>query len=112
MTDFFVRCYRILSLYYSHITNVFGIRLSVYYRDTSCNHDLCFLSPLTAKFWHITDFHYDPLVESEKRSCVVTVDDMPEWGSEFCDSNLKLVKSAIESMKLIAGDAEFILWTG
>ena len=66
-------------------------------------------SILTAKFWHITDFHYDPQVETLNRSCVQAVDSMPVWGSEFCNTNLRLVKSA---MKKIASDAEFILWTG
>ncbi|XP_067938951.1 acid sphingomyelinase-like phosphodiesterase 3b isoform X2 [Watersipora subatra] len=64
------------------------------------------------KFWHISDFHYDPLLKVEKRSCVLDVKSILPWGSEYCDSNLQLVKSALDAMKRIESQPDFILWTG
>ena len=52
------------------------------------------------------------MLSTEKRSCVLEVETIPKWGSEYCDSNLQLVQSAFNSMKRIESKPDFIVWTG
>lgn len=64
------------------------------------------------RFWHVSDFHYDPELVELKRSCVKPVQEIPEWGSEWCDANMKLINSSIDAMKRLEPNPDFIVWTG
>ncbi|XP_048478925.1 acid sphingomyelinase-like phosphodiesterase 3a [Plutella xylostella] len=75
-------------------------------------------------FWHITDFHYDPLYTSKgdtRRHCRRADErgssghhrTVGRFGDFACDSPLELIESAAKHMRTRhAENVEFVLWTG
>ncbi|XP_041970648.1 acid sphingomyelinase-like phosphodiesterase 3a [Aricia agestis] len=75
-------------------------------------------------FWHITDFHYDPLYTSQgdtRRHCRKADERgssghhraLGRFGDYSCDSSLELIESALRYMRTRHSEnVEFVLWTG
>ncbi|XP_045494366.1 acid sphingomyelinase-like phosphodiesterase 3a [Colias croceus] len=75
-------------------------------------------------FWHITDFHYDPLYSPQgdtRKHCHRTDDrgssghhrSLGRFGDYACDSPLELIVSALRYMRTRHSEnVEFVLWTG
>ncbi|XP_037301481.1 acid sphingomyelinase-like phosphodiesterase 3a, partial [Manduca sexta] len=75
-------------------------------------------------FWHITDFHYDPLYTSQgdtRRHCRRADERgssghhraLGRYGDYSCDSSLDLIESAARYMRTRHSEnVEFVLWTG
>ncbi|XP_068631341.1 cyclic GMP-AMP phosphodiesterase SMPDL3A [Battus philenor] len=75
-------------------------------------------------FWHITDFHYDPLYTSQgdtRRFCRRADERgssghhraLGRFGDYSCDSSLELIESAAKYMRTRHSEnVEFVLWTG
>ncbi|KAM3967330.1 cyclic GMP-AMP phosphodiesterase SMPDL3A [Aphomia sociella] len=75
-------------------------------------------------FWHITDFHYDPLYTSQgdtRRHCRRADERgssghhraLGRYGDYSCDSSLELIDSAARYMRTRHSEnVEFVLWTG
>ncbi|XP_060801779.1 acid sphingomyelinase-like phosphodiesterase 3a isoform X1 [Amyelois transitella] len=75
-------------------------------------------------FWHITDFHYDPLYTSQgdtRRHCRRADERgssghhraLGRYGDYSCDSSLELIESAARYMRTRHSEnVEFVLWTG
>ncbi|XP_021208939.1 acid sphingomyelinase-like phosphodiesterase 3b [Bombyx mori] len=75
-------------------------------------------------FWHITDFHYNPLYSSQgdiRKNCRRLADRgssrylraLGKYGDYACDSSLELIESAAKYMRTRHSDnVEFVLWTG
>ncbi|XP_013170517.1 PREDICTED: acid sphingomyelinase-like phosphodiesterase 3a isoform X1 [Papilio xuthus] len=80
-------------------------------------------------FWHITDFHYDPLYtpqgdtrRSPHRTDCRRADErgssghhraLGRYGDYSCDSSLELIESAAKYMRTRHSEnVEFVLWTG
>ncbi|XP_063619740.1 acid sphingomyelinase-like phosphodiesterase 3b [Cydia splendana] len=75
-------------------------------------------------FWHITDFHYDPLYTSQgdtRRHCRRADERgssghhraLGRFGDYSCDSSLELIESAARHMRTRHSEnVEFVLWTG
>ncbi|CAH0605741.1 unnamed protein product [Chrysodeixis includens] len=78
----------------------------------------------TGYFWHITDFHYDPLYTSQgdtRRHCRRADERgssghhraLGRFGDYSCDSSLELIESAARYMRTRHSEnVEFVLWTG
>lgn len=78
----------------------------------------------TGYFWHITDFHYDPLYTSQgdtRRHCRRADERgssghhraLGRFGDYSCDSPLELIESAARYMRTRHSEnVEFVLWTG
>ena len=77
---------------------------------------------LSNKFWQISDLHVDPfyslqgdafqMCHSDNRSTATDAPSTGEYGNYSCDAPYALVKSALENMRFIYDDPDFILWTG
>ncbi|XP_039749902.1 acid sphingomyelinase-like phosphodiesterase 3a [Pararge aegeria] len=75
-------------------------------------------------FWHITDFHYDPLYTAQgdtRRHCRRADERgssghhraLGRLGDYSCDSSLELIQSALRYMRTRHSEnVEFVLWTG
>ncbi|XP_072940071.1 cyclic GMP-AMP phosphodiesterase SMPDL3A-like [Epargyreus clarus] len=75
-------------------------------------------------FWHITDFHYDPLYtpQGDTRRHCRRADErgssghhraLGRFGDYSCDSSLELIQSALRYMRTRHSEnVEFVLWTG
>ncbi|KAL0882608.1 hypothetical protein ABMA27_001046 [Loxostege sticticalis] len=75
-------------------------------------------------FWHITDFHYDPLYtpQGDTRRHCRRADErgssghhraLGRFGDYSCDSSLELIESAARYMRTRHSEnVEFVLWTG
>ncbi|CAK1546239.1 unnamed protein product [Leptosia nina] len=75
-------------------------------------------------FWHITDFHYDPLYTSQgdtRKHCRRTDERgssghhraLGRFGDYSCDSSIELIHSALRYMRTRHSEnVEFVLWTG
>ncbi|XP_026322161.1 acid sphingomyelinase-like phosphodiesterase 3a [Hyposmocoma kahamanoa] len=75
-------------------------------------------------FWHITDFHYDPLYTSQgdtRRQCRKADERgssghhraLGQFGDYSCDGSLALIESAARYMRTRHPEnVEFVLWTG
>lgn len=78
----------------------------------------------TGYFWHITDFHYDPLYTPQgdtRRNCRRADERgssghhraLGRFGDYSCDSSLELIDSAARYMRTRHSEnVEFVLWTG
>ena len=79
---------------------------------------------LSGHFWHISDLHIDYSYvvggnisdhcrKSQDKAANVTEQELVgPAGNYHCDSPLVLAMSALDAMKKIHGDPDFILWTG
>lgn len=74
---------------------------------------------LQSKFWHISDLHLDPtyhVTEDHTKVCFsskgVPALDPGEFGDFLCDSPYQLILSALDYMKKVDIQPEFIIWTG
>ncbi|KAL4706893.1 hypothetical protein ACJJTC_012352 [Scirpophaga incertulas] len=75
-------------------------------------------------FWHVTDFHYDPLYtpQGDTRRHCRRADErgssghhraLGRFGDYSCDSSLELIESAARYMRTRHSEnVEFVLWTG
>lgn len=69
-------------------------------------------------FWQVTDFHYDAnysINGNPNSMCHLGGSSNYSnsiYGNYLCDSPMALVISAINAMKKIHSDPDFILWTG
>ena len=79
----------------------------------------------TRRFWQVTDFHHDPNYTTvgdpgnvgNRRMCHRTADyrsnsSAGRFGNYLCDAPWSLVEAAVEGMKEIEPNPDFILWTG
>ncbi|XP_053560759.1 acid sphingomyelinase-like phosphodiesterase 3b [Bombina bombina] len=73
----------------------------------------------TGRFWHITDLHLDPnyIVTSDPMGVCPSagnqqVTNPGKYGHYLCDSPRALINLAIDTMKVVLPDPDFILWTG
>ena len=71
-------------------------------------------SPLSGRFWHMTDFHYDNTYFTEQLSCNDDVPNPGPFGDYWCDSPWALVQSAVDFMAETSRGTEvdFAIWTG
>ena len=68
---------------------------------------------IAGKFWHISDLHYDPNVETQDRSCLNSTSlHGRKWRAGYCDSDSHLINSTFAAMREIEPHASFILCTG
>ncbi|GFS00717.1 acid sphingomyelinase-like phosphodiesterase 3a [Elysia marginata] len=63
-------------------------------------------------FWHVTDFHYDDSYGKSGQSCKIPVSNPGLFGTDYCDSPLRLIEDSIRTMAEIKPEVDFILWTG
>ncbi|XP_078449946.1 cyclic GMP-AMP phosphodiesterase SMPDL3A isoform X1 [Lampetra planeri] len=70
-------------------------------------------------FWHLSDLHLDPSYRADaapesvcRSSRGLPVRDAGPFGSHMCDSAWRLVQSALESMRSLDPDPDFLVWTG
>nr|XP_032808958.1 acid sphingomyelinase-like phosphodiesterase 3a [Petromyzon marinus] len=70
-------------------------------------------------FWHLSDLHLDPSYRADavpesvcRSSRGLPVRDAGPFGSHMCDSAWRLVQSALENMRSLDPDPDFLVWTG
>ena len=71
-------------------------------------------------FWQLTDIHYDANYSSQESQDFMCHYWAPggdserhgEFGDYACDAPWTLVVSAINAMKLLQPDPDFLIWTG
>ncbi|XP_070580250.1 acid sphingomyelinase-like phosphodiesterase 3b [Ptychodera flava] len=70
-------------------------------------------------FWHVADFHYDNQYSTEGVASYychywneTAAEALGYYGDYECDSPLSLIIAAVQGMKELKSDADFIIWTG